>query len=53
MNNGGQTTYRNVDEEWGDAVTVTVDDYRKQARAFGLDLASLYYRNGREVWGVV
>jgi len=30
--------YKNVDENWGDAVEVTVDDYRKQAVIFGADV---------------
>lgn len=30
-------TYQNISEQWGDNVTVTVDDVQKQAVIFGLD----------------
>ena len=30
--------YTNISEAWGDNVSVTVEDYRKQAEAFGVDV---------------
>jgi hypothetical protein len=30
--------YKNISEEWGAAVEVTADDYRKQAEIFGLEV---------------
>jgi len=30
------TAYKNISEQWGDAVEVTVDDYRQQAEIFGV-----------------
>lgn len=31
------TIYWNISERWGDAVNVTVDDYREQAAFYGED----------------
>ena len=34
-------TYKNISEQWGDPVEVTPDDYREQARAFGLPVPEI------------
>ena len=49
------TTYINISEQWGDAVEVTVDDYRQQAAEFGVEAADIderedgIYINGERV----
>ena len=48
-------SYVNISEEWGDAVAVTVEDYRQQAAAFGAEIDTIderddgIYIDGRKV----
>jgi len=48
-------SYVNISEEWGDAVAVTVEDYRQQAAAFGTEIDTIderddgIYIDGRKV----
>ena len=37
--------YKNVNEKWGDAVDVTVEDYRQQAAIFGCDAGDIQERD--------
>jgi len=39
------TRYINISEQWGDAVEVTVEDYRQQAELFGVAADSIQERD--------
>jgi len=38
------TRYINISEQWGDAVEVSVEDYRQQAEAFGVSVDNINER---------
>lgn len=39
------TRYINISEQWGDAVEVTIEDYRQQAEAFGVSVDEIEERD--------